>query len=653
MANEFKIKNGYLSEGNSQVTGSLIVTGSLTTVGPTTSTQIGAGASPSGSVPLDVRAQGTLATDIALRVRNSADDRNNFQIDGLGAATFRSNQFYNGIDLFTGGGSQLALRTYGNVGMIGTDGNGTINFNSTLASIGYGNYVTPLARLDVKAQGALSTDIAFRVRNSANTANLGAIYGNGTVNLGNSNFDFQSTETSGRTAVIGSSNTGASYNTYSILSILGHNNNIIGYGHTSYVGINSSINQNSGGTVTGMGESNTLVGGTIGIGMNNNIAGSANGNMNTGIGYNNAIQYEKTNTFLLGNNLRVSAAGAASMTKIGWANSAGTLAQIDRSFEVYLNGQSGSDFHVTGKTNVVLKNNSVLVSGTNYEAAATNTLTIHNGVAPTTNITGAFQLYSSASSATILGSLVVNQTATTQSLNTSTRTLFDSSSRSSVSWDNRGLIDSDVTTSINWGSRVAYDIVSNLSIDWNTRVLYTPNDSNNALNWANDNFLGSNVYQRDYKTSVLQNAVSNTYNDPEASYLGDVIEVDGNTITIDATVTDGMLVYLDDSTDSWLPVDQTTVVAQLLGIAHNVSAGTGYILLEGHVVVDDMSTSGPCVEGANQGGAVYIKQGTGAGVMNTTKPTTGTNDQVMGHCYYKNIGTATQWMMKFRPIYKG
>ena len=56
MANEFKIKNGYLSEGNSQITGSLNVSGSLTTIGLTTSTQIGAGAAPSGSVPLDVRA---------------------------------------------------------------------------------------------------------------------------------------------------------------------------------------------------------------------------------------------------------------------------------------------------------------------------------------------------------------------------------------------------------------------------------------------------------------------------------------------------------------------------------------------------------------------------------------------------------------------
>jgi hypothetical protein len=556
-------------------TGSAGITGSLTVVGKTQSTQIGAGAAPSGSVPLDVRAQGALSTDLALRVRNSADTKNIFKVQGDGNAylgeetdsgqksffintynnprlvldtglstdtgvisitrryyatvtVFNDNAlllshnpfsdgnnipykhhyvnpstYYgsvpahgynagfmyfkdsatianlqmklspdnalsiytssaspietiitgsafqlwasgslgnakpyirtqNGTLLYLGDqsllynvtassitssftGSLLGTSSYATnalsasyapstptfpyTGSAGITGSLTVVGPTTSTQIGAGAAPSGSVPLDVRAQGALSTDIALRVRNSADSANLGAIYGNGTVNLGNSNFDFQSTETSGRTAVIGASNTGASYSTYSILSILGHNNSIASYGHTSYVGINSSINQNSGGTVTGMGESNTLVGGTIGIGMNNNIAGSANSNMNTGIGYNNAIQYEKKNTFLLGNNLRITAAGNASMTKIGWANSAGTLAQIDRSFEVYLNGQSGSDFHVTGKTNVVLKNNSVLVSGTNYEAAATNTLTIHNGVAPITNITGAFQLYSTASTA--------------------------------------------------------------------------------------------------------------------------------------------------------------------------------------------------------------------------------------------------------------
>ena len=393
--------------GSALITGSLGVTGSMSILAYTASTATIFNVRNSANTANILTAQGdsevNIRQNLSLGLYNAGATRKLYMV--------RDAETY-GLDIDWSGASTTGVRIVNNGSGTNTalsvnSYNGTTNYaiiapnGDIVASAGkvvVGTH-TATAKLDVKAGGALSTDLAFRVRNSADTANLGAIYGNGTVNLGDSNFNFQSTETSGRTAVIGSSNTGASYNTYSILSILGHNNNIIGYGHTSYVGINSSITQNSGGTVTGMGESNTLLGGTIGIGMNNNIAGSANSNMNTGIGYNNAIQYEKTNTFLLGNNLRVSAAGAASMTKIGWANSAGTLAQIDRSFEVYLNGQSGSDFHVTGKTNVVLKNNSVLVSGTNYEAAATNTLTIHNGVAPITNIAGAFQLYSTASSA--------------------------------------------------------------------------------------------------------------------------------------------------------------------------------------------------------------------------------------------------------------
>ena len=46
------------------------------------------------------------------------------------------------------------------------------------------------AKLDVKAQGALSTDIAFRVRNSADNANLFSVQGNNVVQLGASNINF-------------------------------------------------------------------------------------------------------------------------------------------------------------------------------------------------------------------------------------------------------------------------------------------------------------------------------------------------------------------------------------------------------------------------------------------------------------------------------
>jgi hypothetical protein len=53
-----------------------------------------------------------------------------------------------------------------------------VNLNGTTRFVGVG-ILTPAARLDVKAQGALSTDIAFRVRNSADTADLISFRGNG------------------------------------------------------------------------------------------------------------------------------------------------------------------------------------------------------------------------------------------------------------------------------------------------------------------------------------------------------------------------------------------------------------------------------------------------------------------------------------------
>jgi hypothetical protein len=47
-----------------------------------TNARLGVGATPSTAVRLDVRAQGALSTDIAFRVRNSADNLNMFQVNG-------------------------------------------------------------------------------------------------------------------------------------------------------------------------------------------------------------------------------------------------------------------------------------------------------------------------------------------------------------------------------------------------------------------------------------------------------------------------------------------------------------------------------------------------------------------------------------------
>jgi hypothetical protein len=59
---------------------------------------------------------------------------------------------------------------------------GTINVIGDFSGFGTDN---PQARLDVRAQGALSTDIAFRVRNSADTLDTLRITGNNRIELGN------------------------------------------------------------------------------------------------------------------------------------------------------------------------------------------------------------------------------------------------------------------------------------------------------------------------------------------------------------------------------------------------------------------------------------------------------------------------------------
>jgi hypothetical protein len=248
-------------------TGSALITGSLGVTGSLTATQIGAGAAPSGSVRLDVRAQGALSTDIAFRVRNSADSATFFTVRGDQAIEMiRENPATNGGILITktdtyntpriqmynvfsqlidinagtqtittfnikcgnsgaagflgfttptgqerylkfvnlfgqetlsiGGNNYDGIATFtmkswagttpGNVFTIIKSDNTNPFVITDQARVGIGNN-SPGARLDVRAQGALSTDIAFRVRNSADTQNLFSLSGNGNFTLGLAN----------------------------------------------------------------------------------------------------------------------------------------------------------------------------------------------------------------------------------------------------------------------------------------------------------------------------------------------------------------------------------------------------------------------------------------------------------------------------------
>jgi hypothetical protein len=168
-----------------------------------TNKRLGIGATPSTSVRLDVRAQGALSTDIAFRVRNSADTYNIISSYGDELTIIGRNESTEPRLLINRAGStkmvlggttdlniQFPSSGFGqlNSGTQGWDiisSSGDIRTrNSSTFTLLKGNFfgigqTTPAARLDVRAQGALSTDIAFRVRNSADTKNSFEINGLG------------------------------------------------------------------------------------------------------------------------------------------------------------------------------------------------------------------------------------------------------------------------------------------------------------------------------------------------------------------------------------------------------------------------------------------------------------------------------------------
>ena len=187
---------------------------------------------------LGLKAVGTAATDIPFNVQNSAGTVNIAQMNGVGSLLFRSNDTnsYAGLVYRTDGTNGWSLTNshsgYGlgtGIEVVGTNGvyfrnngnralNITTNSTGTFKTYGIWNYgsdagqrlligenvfdpqltlsgtgnlglgtYTAGARLDVRAQGALSTDIAFRVRNSADTYNIIDTQGNSVFNVRLSN----------------------------------------------------------------------------------------------------------------------------------------------------------------------------------------------------------------------------------------------------------------------------------------------------------------------------------------------------------------------------------------------------------------------------------------------------------------------------------
>jgi hypothetical protein len=181
---------------------------------------------------------------------------------GSGAATFIADT----LNIPTASGGTPAGITgqiqFNNAGSFGADS--ALFWDNTNKRLGIGATPATTVRLDVRAQGALSTDIAFRVRNSADTLDIIRANGAGDVFVG---------------LGAGRVNTGANN------SFVGQNagyNNTTG-GKNTANGVNSLYTNTTGVDNTAIGynalQNNTTAGGNTGIGsyaLQNNTLGTGN-----------------------------------------------------------------------------------------------------------------------------------------------------------------------------------------------------------------------------------------------------------------------------------------------------------------------------------------------------------------------------------------
>jgi hypothetical protein len=434
---------------------------------------------------LTLKAVGTAGTDIPLIVRNSADTANLMDIKGDNNTTFYqynaglTNNSFNILNVNADTAARFdlgGLSTFNFVSLIQTKaaaaGQGvpaTANFRGFLyasnangnhfvisandgiafsgqnpngynatsdqmrlknGNLGIGTGYSASARLDVKAQGALSTDIAFRVRNSADTQNLMSIAGNGDVIIGLNASGVSAAFQTG-ILVIGNGAKSSQYgisigqdagknqdngdrrNIYFGTQVGSQGTNAtaeynIGIGQNSLYRItsgNSNVsigNPNSCYNLT-TGSANVIIGRESGYdlttGSGNVSIGTYSGGFITTGGYNTHLGYavgqatgtNKSFNVGVGMRLRSSHNGAIMIGSSGAEGSVvDSIADDAAQFHFRSTNQS---LYFNKNTNVVLKSNSSLVSGTDFEAAATNTITIHNGTAPTVTLANGGQLY--------------------------------------------------------------------------------------------------------------------------------------------------------------------------------------------------------------------------------------------------------------------
>jgi hypothetical protein len=253
---------------------------------------------------------------------------------------------------------------------------GSLDVTGSIIStqIGVGAAPNGTTPLDIRAQGALSSNTVFRIRNSVDTQNLMSITGDGRVAIG-LNAQILGTTNAFRNVVIGG---GAKD-----ISTAGVTENTVALGYNAV--------SNNGGTALG---ANTQIAGVQGVAVG---ASAYAGEVSTAIGTNaRADGTSLYQSLAIGYGARASAllSGIIAVGQVSYTNALGqTLA-----FCVDPAGTNSQTMLLTNKANLIFRNSTQLTSGTHWDTTATNTLTIHSGSIPATTISGAFQMYAATGS---------------------------------------------------------------------------------------------------------------------------------------------------------------------------------------------------------------------------------------------------------------
>lgn len=406
-------------------------------------------------------------------------------------------------------------------------------------NLGIGTGYSATARLDVKTPGALSTDLAFRVRNSADTLNNFAIDGKGHINArANNNTQLY----------FGGSNTDNADPSYYSVVVVGYSNSNSGY-RSTIVGSENSINATAKNTI--LGHQNTNVGdNAISIGHNNS---NQNGII---IGRTNDVKGLYT-PYVFGDNNTVS-------TQNGYPTKAsyviGSNINLPNDIKVN-NSMFFGTRDVTGSAHAVLNHDNFMISSmsptfASFDTSSRGVFYTQNGVAPTTLPTNSIAIYSAdvngvngtaspyfrtedgsiiwlgtqsrlfnvtASSITssftgsllgtasyannalsasyapslpafpytgsalitgslgVTGSLSVLDSNGYNSLNTSTYILKGATGHTAINWDATTIYDGFSIESVNARSRILKDAATSGSINWAARALYDVNGSKSIM----------------------------------------------------------------------------------------------------------------------------------------------------------------------------